>query len=857
MRERLPVDGLLAELRASLRGSQSLVLVAPPGAGKTTRVPPALLEPGITEGQILVLQPRRLAARAVARRMAAELGEPVGERVGYQVRFEERRSARTRILVLTEGILTRRLVADPLLEGVGCVILDELHERSVDTDLCLAFLRETLEARPELRLIAMSATLDAERVASYLGGCPVLRCEVRGHPLAIEHLTRDRRPLGAQVRSACVSLLADERPGDLLVFLPGAPEIERTLAELRGSPLRGDPLLVPLHGSLSSEEQDRALQRDPAGRRRIVLATNIAETSLTVPGVTAVVDSGLCKRLRYDPGLGLDRLELGHVSRSSAEQRAGRAGREGPGRVLRLWSAADELGLARSETPELLRVDLAPVLLAVLAFRPGDPRRFPFLDPPPEARIRAALTLLDALDLVTSSDPGEEPRLSERGRALAALPLHPRLGAILLAAARTGLLAEGALIAALLAGREILERPRAAALPTHASDLLERRELFLELEAARFTRDAHRQLGLDPRATREVARVRDQLLTLGRAHARASEPLFGSFEERLRRLPLAGFPDRLCRRRTPNLPDATMVGGRGVRLEESSGVREAELFLALVAEAGRPGLHSVSNVRLASAVELADLEALWPERLRIERGARFDAARGLVVGSERLLFADLVLSDRDGVPVDPVRASLLLAAAAAERFAELFHPEPRARQLQARLRLAARVLPEESWPDASEDGLRALLPEICQGRRGLDEIAGFDWASLLAGRLGRRQLALLDRELPERIAVPSGNQIRIDYAAALGPEGAPLLAVKLQELFGLRASPRIARGQIALLVQLLAPSGRPVQVTRDLESFWRTGYAEVRRDLRGRYPRHPWPEDPLTAVPTARAKPRR
>jgi ATP-dependent helicase HrpB len=852
--EPLPIDALLDPLLAALARSQALVLVAPPGAGKSTRVPPALLAAGVIVGEIVLLQPRRLAARAVAQRIATALGEPVGARVGYQVRFEQRASAATRIRVVTEGILTRRLLADPLLEGIGCVILDEHHERSLDGDLCLAFLRETLEARPELRLIVMSATLDAERVAAYLGGCPVLRCEGRAHPLAIEHAPLAEQPLPEQIRSALVRLLAGGGEGDVLVFLPGAPEIERTLAHLRDAPLPGEPLLRALHGALPAEEQDRALRREPGARRRVVLATNLAETSLTVPGVTAVVDSGLVKRLRYDPGLGLDRLELGRVSRASADQRAGRAGREAPGRVLRLFSAADELGLAAHEAPELLRVDLAPVLLAVLAFRAGDPRRFPFLDPPPEARLRAALALLAALGAVSDPDPAAEPRLTERGRDLAALPVHPRLGAMLLAAAEAGLLADGALCAALLAERDLLDP--GLELPTHASDLLDRRERFLALEAERFSPEAHRRLGLDARASREVARARGQLSAIARRHERprSRAPL----EEQLRRLPLAGYPDRLCRRRAPGSEEAVMVGGRGVRLDERSGVREAELFLALAAQAGPRGLHATSRVRIASAVTLADLEAALPGRLRVERGARFDRERGLVVGSERRCLDDLVLAERDGVPVEPSLAGQLLAAAADERFAELFRPDARAQELRARLALAALHLPDGApWPDASEPALRALLPELCARRRGLDEVAAIDWAAALGERLTPRQRQLLERELPERLVVPSGRAIRIGYAAALDPAGAPVLAVKLQELFGLRATPRVARGRLALVVELLSPSGRPVQVTRDLESFWRTGYAEVRRDLRGRYPRHPWPEDPLSASPTARAKPRR
>jgi ATP-dependent helicase HrpB len=859
----LPIDTVLPRLVEALCERQAAVLTAPPGAGKTTRVPLALLEAGLAgEGQIVVLQPRRLATRAVARMMARSLDEPVGQTVGYRVRFEDRSSAKTRVLVVTEGILTRRLLVDPVLDGVGCVVLDEFHERSIHADLALAFLRELLEVRDDLRLVVMSATLSTEPLVRFLGGCPVVTGEVRQHPLEIEHLggtgrRGDRHALARAVRRGLLSAL-DASDGDVLVFLPGAPEINVTLAHLRESPLPAPlPELIPLHGSLPAAEQDRALSREPGKPRRVVLATNIAETSLTVPGVTAVVDSGLHKQPRFDEGLGLDRLELSRISQASATQRAGRAGRLGPGRALRLYDPSDPLG---ADTPEIQRVDLAGPLLSVLSFHPGDPQRFEFFESPGSSRIQTALALLRRLGAVEPT--GFE--LTDLGRRLAYLPVQPRVGAMLEAARKDAIGREGALLAALLSERDLLVG--SVETPTCDSDLLHRRELCLELEQHGFGEQAARRLGIDLRAAQAVRRARDQLARLaggeggagaGSAAPSTPKPKSGTpTQKQLLQLPLAGFPDRVCRRRAPQSAEATMVGGRGVRLAESSGVREAELFLALQAEAGRRGTHAKSLVRLASAVELDDLEALFPALLRLEEHTLYDAERDRVVGIRRRLFDDLVLHQAEGIRVDPDRAVEALAAAIPQRFDQLFRPDRRARQLVARLRLAARHLAEEApWPDATAE----LLAELCaeRGFRSLDELRRLDWLEVLSGRLTYHQRRRLDRALPERLQVPSGRSIAVDYDAALGAAGEPVLAVKLQELFGLADTPSVLDGRLPLLLHLLAPNGRPVQVTRDLRSFWEKTYPEVRKDLRGRYPRHPWPEDPWTAPATARTRPRR
>jgi ATP-dependent helicase HrpB len=851
----LPIDEVLPELVEQLRRRTAVVLTAPAGAGKSTRVPLALLAAGLLPEdapRLLMLQPRRLAARAVARRMAHTLGESAGGTVGYQVRFERRASERTRVEVVTEGILTRRLLQDPLLEGVGCVILDELHERSVHVDLALALLRELQEVRPELRLVAMSATLDAAPVAAYLGGCDHVACEARTHPLTVTYHGRDelgRRPLEQQVHGALSTLMRGDHDdgGDLLVFLPGAAAILRTRAHLEEQGLPGDPELVPLYGALSAEDQDRVLMPAAGGGRRVILSTNIAETSLTVPRVTAVVDSGLVKRLRYDPGIGMDRLELGRVSRQSAEQRAGRAGRTSPGRARRLWTEADGAGLLRAETPELMRVDLAPALLALLAFSPGDPRRFAFFEPPPAASLEAGLALLRMLGAVREEDARVE--LTALGQRLAAYPLHPRVGALLEAARGEGLDAEGALLGALLGERDLLRRD-AGPSPTVASDLLHRRDLFLQLERARFAKGRARALGIDPRAAHAIRQARDQLLRLAGAPGVPGEEVDEVDEARLLRLVLAGYPDRVCRRRQPGKPEAVMVGGRGVTLAESSGVREGELFVALRADAGRRGLHATSQVHVASAVDEAALDAAFPGLVATREEVLFDERQGAVVRRSTRRFADLTLAETQGTP-PAERAAKLLAQAAAERLELVFCPDAAAEQLRARLRLAAAHLRDARapWPDVGDEGLRALLPGLCQGRRSLDELRGVDWAAQLRGRLTHAQRALLDRELPARLRVPSGREHAVDYT-----RDPPVLAVKLQEVFGLADTPTVARGRVRLLLHLLAPNGRPVQVTQDLRSFWDRTYAAVRKDLRGRYPKHPWPEDPWSAPPTARTK---
>ncbi|HYV20189.1 MAG TPA: ATP-dependent helicase C-terminal domain-containing protein [Verrucomicrobiae bacterium] len=774
----LPIDAHLGEIAAQVRARRALVLVAPPGAGKTTRVPPALID----DGPLILLQPRRVAARALARRIAAERGWTLGEEIGWQVRFERRFSPRTRLLVATEGILTARLVEDPLLAGFRTIVLDEFHERSLHADMAIALARQAFLARDDLRLVVMSATLDAGPVAEFLGGCRVMQVAGRPHPVAIEH--RPSLPLGDAVAE-----LLDRQKGDVLCFLPGAAEIRRaqdeTAAALRRSGAFERCDLLPLHGSLDAEAQERALA--PSPKRKVILATNIAETSLTVEGVTAVVDSGLHKVLRHDPERGIDRLQTERIPLDAALQRAGRAGRTAPGRVVRLWDAAEILRPRRE--PEIARVDLAGALLDILAWG-EDARRFAWFEAPPPGRIDAALLLLERLEAVQAG------RVTARGRIMRRLPLHPRMGRLLEAAGGSP---SAAACCAVLS--EEWAPPRTGQVEATASDLLSRVDRLLEAPAR------VRQ------AAAELHRLAERLLE-GGGEARDDETS-------LRRAILSGWPDRVARRRAPGSDKFVLASGHGAVLGRESGVRDGEFVVALdvVGGSSRSGA-SEALIRMASRVE-----ADWIAATRQDKVHVFDAAAGKVRAFERTLAFDLVLRE---IPVaaDPAAAGEILAAALVER-----GPDEAATALLRRLRFAA-----------IEADLASLIRDACAGRVELP--ARLD----LASGLPAKTLKELARLAPETIPLPSGRSARLDYRE----DGGVGAAVKLQELFGLGETPRIGPRKEPVVFELLAPNGRPVQTTRDLHSFWEKTYPEVRKELRGRYPKHPWPEDPWTATPTHR-----
>jgi ATP-dependent helicase HrpB len=802
----LPIDAVVPEVLARLSEAGAVVLQAPPGAGKTTRVPPALLP---HPGTVLVVEPRRVAARAAARRMAAEHGSRLGEAFGYSVRFDTVAGPRTRVLVMTPGVLLRKLHADPFLEAVGTVVFDEFHERGVEADLALGLvrlLRQTV--RPDLRAVIMSATLDAGPVADYLGGCPVVTSQGRTFPVDVRY--RPGLSAADAVREA-LTLTA----GDVLAFFPGVGEIRRAAAELGDLPAT----VLPLYGDLPADEQDRALRK--LDGRKVVLATNVAETSVTVDGVTAVVDTGTARQQQFDPAVGMDRLLLGPVSRASADQRAGRAGRTAPGVCLRLWDELSHRARPAQAEPEVRRVDLAGPSLHLLAV--GETLAgFPWPDPPRQEAVAAAEELLTQLGLTAGGG------LTPLGRTVAGLPVHPRLGRMLVAAADLGVPDRAALAAALLSDRDPFDRsaPRPPARPTD-SDVLGRVEA---LEAFARTGRTDGPLGtLHRGAAHQMLQAAGQYRRLLDGSGKSADP-----DADLLRAVFAGWPDRVARRRGPGDRRARMVGGRGVVLAPQSGVTDAELFVCVEVEAG--GVES--PVRQASAVRREWLTTTTAIAVT------FDESAGKVVARKQTRFGDLVLDEVPAHFPDESVAAAVLAKAAAERLGEVLPPaDSDAGRFLTRVRCLNGWLPDAGLPAFDDEFLTGLLEPLARGRRSLADLRAGPWLDVLRGSLTYPQLQLVEREAPDRLTVPSGSHIALAYE----PGRPPVLAARIQELFGLAETPRVAAGRVKVLLHLLAPNYRPQQVTDDLASFWATGYPQVRKELRGRYPKHSWPDDPTTA----------
>jgi ATP-dependent helicase HrpB len=874
----LPIDALVPEVVETLRGAQSLVVEAPPGAGKTTRVPAALLDAGVAGGEVWVLEPRRIAARMAARRVAEERGGQVGETVGYQVRFEDVSGAATRLRFLTEGVFTRRLLSDPRLARVGCVVLDEFHERHLQADLALAFLRRLQKtSRTDLRVVAMSATLDAAPVARFLGDCRVLRSEGRLFDVEIEHLARaDERPLHEQVAAAVGRLVSEGLDGDVLVFLPGAAEIRRAREACEPLAERHDPMVLPLHGELPAAEQDAAVR--PAARRKVILSTNVAETSITIEGVAAVVDSGLARAAAHSPWSGLPTLAVARVSRASAAQRAGRAGRTRPGRALRLYTAQDFNARPAHEEPEVRRLDLAETALELHAAGVSDLFSFEWFEPPHPASLEAAETLLRKLGAV-----GAVGELTDVGRAMLRLPLHPRLSRVVVEAEARGVAAEACVVAALIGERDIREREvftepreRTRVVRKHGpSDLLELLDLFREAERAEFAPARLRALGLNPPAVRACDRVRRQLQrvlkverrkgTEGRATgARESGPArptraapdaagLHAHESELLISVLAGYPDRVARRRAGSEAGAELLlaGGGAAELVPESVVRDAEFLVAVDAEgrrgvAGmRRGARAQTLVRLASAIEPGWLLDLFPDAVSEATEARWNARAERVEVTSRLLYEQLVLAESRGEGARGREVSRVLAAAAREAGPRAFVEIEALERFLARVEFAARAMPEAGFRVLGEEDVNDALARMSEGRRSFAELreaarAG-ELFEALREKLGREQSRKLAAVAPERVALAGGRQARVTYERGQSPS----VASRLQDFFGMREGPRVAGGRVALILQLLAPNRRPVQVTTDLAGFWQRHYPQVRRELSRRYPRHAWPEDPL------------
>ncbi|NPD29373.1 ATP-dependent helicase HrpB [Corallococcus exiguus] len=849
----LPIDPLLPDIVSTLRSSRSLVLEAPPGAGKTTRVPRALLEAGLGAGkEIVVLQPRRLPTRLAAQRVSEEIGERVGETVGYQVRFEDVRGPKTRMSFVTEGVLGRRLLTDSTLRDVGIVVLDEFHERHLSADISLALLRRLQEtARPDLKLVVMSATLEAEPVRAYLGGAPSLRSEGRRFDVSVEYLSApDERHLDQQVLSALKRLFTQGVDGDVLVFLPGAGEIRRARDTCAEFAERHDADVLPLHGDLSPAEQDRAVRR--SSRRKIILSTNVAETSVTIDGVAVVIDSGLARVASHSPWSGLPQLKLGKVSRASAVQRAGRAGRTRAGHCVRLYTQHDFDGRPDQEAPEIRRTDLAETVLSLRASGVKDLTAFPFFEPPPAPALEAAETLLRRLGAVDAKG-----QVTDVGQRLLRFPVHPRQARVIVEGERRGVGGDAAVLAALMGERDIRREARAnlggggraSALVSGPSDLLELLERFREAGRSGFASGRMQSLSLDAGAVQSVERVQKQLRrTVREQGSRPGRP--EDVEQALMLSVLAGYPDRVARRRRPRSPELLMFGGGTTSLSEFSVVQDAELMVAVDAEE-RPGRGAV--VRLASTVEAEWLLDLYPDALEEVDTLQWNADSRRVERLTRLAYGNLMLEEtRTPAPPSEEAARVLAEAALAagpERFAE---PEA-LEQWRTRVALLSKAFPETGFPTVDAGFMRDALASLCVGARSFSDLEGVSLLDALYARLTSEQQRLLANHAPERVTLPGGRGVKVHYE----PNKPPWVESRLQDFFGMAQGPSVGAGRVPLVLHLLAPNMRAVQVTTDLAGFWERHYPAIRKELCRKYPRHSWPEDPRHAEPPAPRPPRR
>ena len=835
----LPIDEVLPALRLALAERHEAVLEAPPGAGKTTRVPLALLdEPWLAGQKILMLEPRRLAARAAAERLASELGEKVGETVGYRIRLDSKVGPDTRIEVFTEGILTRRLQHDPALEGVGLVIFDEFHERSLDADLALALSlngRELFRDEQPLKILLMSATLEGERLASILGDAPILRSEGRMYPVTM----RWGRPFvpGEFIEPRVVQTVLDainDESGSLLVFLPGQAEIRRVnqqLADALGS--RSDILLCPLHGELDLAAQRAAIEPAPKGLRKVVLATNIAETSLTIDGVRVVIDAGLARVPRFDPGSGMTRLDTQRISRASATQRAGRAGRLEPGVCYRLWSEDQHGQLAAYGSAEILQADLAGLALQ-LARWGVTPEQLIWLDVPPAASYAQAQQLLERLGAL------RDRKLTPHGETMAELPAHPRIAHLLLRGQDLGLADMACDVAALLGERDIL---RGAGADVHSRLAL----LSGESRAARGGQ------GGVQRAKQLARQYRGYL------RAKATQPVTDPDHPRwLGALLALAYPDRIAQQRKPGGAEYRLANGRAALFSEVDGLMKQPWLV--IADLGSRQGQREERIYLAAEFDPALLDGVLSEQVSVVDQLDWDEREGVLRAERQRKVGELVLSREPLTGLDEAARTQALINLVRRKGLELLPWTPELRQWQARVALLRQLEMQaqghSEWPDVSDTALLAGLEEWLAPYLGrvsrLSHFAGLDLSSIVHNLLKWPLPQRLDQLAPHHIKVPSGSSVRLDYS-----EHPPILAVRLQELFGLADTPRIAGGRQVVKLHLLSPARRPVQVTQDLANFWRSTYAEVKKDLKGRYPKHYWPDDPLVAEATARIKPRK
>ncbi|MFT3694254.1 MAG: ATP-dependent helicase HrpB [Kofleriaceae bacterium] len=826
---RLPIDDVLHQIVEAVRTTRTCVLVAPPGAGKTTRVPVALLE--VCNGAIVVLQPRRLAARLAATRIAQERGSELGGEVGYQVRFDRKVSAATRIELVTEGVLTRRLLNDPQLKGVGCVVIDEFHERHLDGDLALAMVARLRQTRPELALVVMSATLDAEPVAQFLNA-PIVRSEGRTFPLTIEYADGvDDRQLGKQVSAAVRRVAQQGLDGDVLVFLPGTGEIRRCAEDLEDAARTFDLAVMPLHGELSADEQDAAVR--PASRRKVILATNVAETSVTIDGVTAVIDSGLARVAKFSPWSGIPSLEISPISRASAAQRAGRAGRTRPGRVIRLYTKHDHDTRRAFDAPEVSRSDLAGVALE-LHGAGIDPAGLTWFEAPPQAAIDAASTVLKRLGAVDGA-------ITKLGRAMLRFPVHPRVARMLCECEARGVAKEGAVIAGLLGVRELRvsrRGPGAQAQLSSPSDLIDDLDAFLDAQPLRA--DRLRRDGLDVATAFGVDRAAKQLDRLVDKSVRPPGD-DAAVDRELMIAILTAYPDRVGKRRAPKSPEIVFAAGGSGVLAPSSAVLEPELVVAV--DVADTGTKARAQIRRASAVDASWLLDLYLDRVEERDELVWNAERQRVERVQQMTYDGLAIDEQRDVEgarrAGPAAAALLAKQAVAAGI-ERFVDRDALNDWKARIAFVAKAVPESGITPLSDEEVIATAADGCISFAELREA---NLLALLDAGLGDKK-KLVDRFAPTHLGLPRRGRVQIHYEL----DQPPWLASRMQDFFGLARAPSVADGRVPLVLHLLAPNQRPVQVTTDLPGFWIKHYPALRKQLMRRYPRHQWPEDPTQLI---------
>lgn len=835
--ESLPIDAVIPEILENLASSGAIVLKADPGAGKTTRVAPAILDVGLAKlpngkpGKIILLQPRRVAARMAAVRMSEERGTTLGDDIGYQVRHEGRWNEKTRILVCTEGLFLRRLQDDPLLEGVSVVIFDEFHERSIDSDLSLALCRQVRrEVRPDLRIVVMSATLDAAPIAQYLGNCPAMESPGRTYPIDIEYLQFPSNSRLPELAAEGINKILPRTERHVLTFLPGVGEIRQT-KEILESQNQHEFLVLPLYGDMSLEEQQSVLR--PAKERKVILATNVAETSLTIDGVTAVVDTGMARVNRFHSQLGLNRLELEKISKASADQRAGRAGRTAPGQCLRLWTEREHIAMLPFDAPEIGRVELSQCLLQLISWGEADIRNFEWFESPPQLAIDHALSLLHLLDVL------DENKLTDLGKQVSQLPIQPRLARLILEGEKFQQGYRAAICAALLSEKDPFRRQEQRFVSNHrtSSDVLDRVSALEQFER---TGERNSVSGMiAPGAAKTIFKNARQLAPKRDSSPPSDKGSAGNSDEALLRAICAAFPDRICKRRSLKDRRGVMVGGRGVRIAEESAIEDCDLFAAVeLNDSGK----SETLVRQASYVNRK-----WLPQAHISTSVdiSYDVQKKKTAALKRVRYADLVLEEMQTKLPPDVDAAAILAEGIRTHLDidALVEEEPR--RYHARLQCLQEWLPELGLPDLSESPWSDLLTDWCSGCTSVSDLKQETLMACLRARLTPEQIAAVEKEAPDRMKVLGGRLVQIEYQ----PGKPPVLAARIQELYGVKETPRLAQGRQPLLMHLLAPNYKVQQITPDLASFWENTYPKVKQEMMRRYPKHAWPDNPLVKPP--------